>query len=94
MRKPSTPVLHDAQSSSDCAVLVTRLPSILNVGGMSTPVTPQPDANGGAPSDAGRDTLLQIYARVPFDLFKAAVENRNFPLGTWRCASSTRGQAY
>ena len=74
--------------------LVTRLPSILNVGGMSTPVTPQPDANGGAPSDAGRDTLLQIYARVPFDLFKAAVENRDFPLGTWRCASSTRGQAY
>ncbi len=59
--------------------LVVRLPSTLNVSGVSTPVTPQTE---GAPSDAGRDTLLQIYARVPFDLFKAAVESPTFQIGT------------
>lgn len=59
--------------------LVVRLPSILNVNGLSTPATPQADAS--APSDAGRDTLLQIYARVPFDLFKAAVESPTFQIG-------------
>lgn len=59
--------------------LVGRLPAILNVSGVSTPVTPQTD--GAAPSDAGRDTLLQIYARVPFDLFKAAVESPTFQIG-------------
>lgn len=73
--------------------LAVRLPSILNVGGMSTPVTPQTDAGVGAPTDAGRDTLLQIYARVPFDLFKAAVESPTFQIGTPRCALATRRQA-
>ena len=60
--------------------LVVRLPSILNVNGMSTPATPQADPSG-APSDAGRDTLLQIYARVPFELFKTAVESPTFQIG-------------
>lgn len=60
--------------------LVVRLPAILNVNGLSTPVTPQPE--GATPSDAGRDTLLQIYARVPFDLFKTAVESPTFQIGT------------
>lgn len=59
--------------------LVVRLPSILNVNGLSTPATPQADAS--TPADAGRDTLLQIYARVPFDLFKAAVEAPTFQIG-------------
>lgn len=59
--------------------LVVRLPSILNMSGLSTPVTPQ--ADGSAPADAGRDTLLQIYARVPFDLFKAAVESPTLQIG-------------
>ena len=62
--------------------LVVRLPSVLNVGGISTPATPQADAS--TPSDAGRDTLLQIYARVPFDLFKTAVESPTFQIGTPR----------
>lgn len=60
--------------------LVVRLPSILNMSGLSTPVTPQ--ADGSAPADAGRDTLLQIYARVPFDLFKAAVESPTLQIGS------------
>ena len=73
--------------------LAARLPSILNVGGLSTPATPQTDAGtGAAPSDAGRDTLLQIYARVPFDLFKAAVESPTFQIGAcwgWSCVRGT-----
>lgn len=59
--------------------LVVRLPRILNVNGLSTPVTPQADS---APSDAGRDALLQVYSRVPFELFKAAVESSTFEIGT------------
>ena len=58
--------------------LVARLPAILNVGSLSTPATPQAE---GPASDAGRDTLLQIFARVPFDLFKAAVESPTFQIG-------------
>lgn len=58
--------------------LVVRLPAILNVGSQSTPATPQTE---GPASDAGRDTLLQIFARVPFDLFKTAVESPTFQIG-------------
>ncbi|KAJ3554460.1 hypothetical protein NM688_g3101 [Phlebia brevispora] len=60
--------------------LVVRLPAILNVNSASTPATPQ--VEGATPSDAGRDTLLHIYARVPFDLFKAAVESPTFQIGS------------
>jgi len=31
---------------------------------------------------SGRDTLLQIFARVPFDLFKAAIESPTFHIGS------------
>ncbi|KAI0928039.1 hypothetical protein AcW1_005410 [Taiwanofungus camphoratus] len=61
--------------------LVVTLPNMLNVGGQMTPVTPHAD---GDTSDAGRDTLLQIFARVPFDLFKAAVESPTFQIGMLR----------
>lgn len=60
--------------------LVVTLPQMLNVGGQATPVSPHPD--GHAPSDAGRDTLLQVFARVPFDLFKTAVESPTFQIGS------------
>ncbi|KAL6307925.1 hypothetical protein BKA93DRAFT_815618 [Sparassis latifolia] len=59
--------------------LVATLPNMLNVGGQATPVSPHPD---GQHSDAGRDTLLQVYSRVPFDLFKAAVESPKFQIGS------------
>lgn len=59
--------------------LVSTLPQNLNVGGLSTPISPHPD---GQPSDAGRDTLLQVFALVPFDMFKAAVESPAFQIGT------------
>jgi len=32
-------------------------------------------------NSAGRDTLLQIYARVPFEMFKSAVESPTFTIG-------------
>ncbi|EPT06240.1 hypothetical protein FOMPIDRAFT_1110028 [Fomitopsis schrenkii] len=55
--------------------LVITLPQNLNVGGVSTPISPHPE---GQTSDAGRDTLLQVFALVPFDMFKAAVESPAF----------------
>ncbi|CAL1703680.1 unnamed protein product [Somion occarium] len=59
--------------------LVVTLPNMLNVGGLSSPATPQGDCQA---SDAGRDTLLQIFARVPFDMFKAAIESPTFQIGS------------
>ena len=58
--------------------LVVTLPNLLNINGLSSPVTPQGDSQ---PSDAGRDTLLQVFSRVPFDLFKAVVESPTFQIG-------------
>ncbi|KAH8108169.1 hypothetical protein BXZ70DRAFT_42577 [Cristinia sonorae] len=60
--------------------LVVTLPNILNINGVSSPGTPQGDRH--SPSDAGRDTLLQVFSRVPFDLFKAAVESPTFQIGS------------
>ncbi|KAI0071813.1 hypothetical protein K474DRAFT_1651973 [Panus rudis PR-1116 ss-1] len=59
--------------------LVVTLPNMLNVGGMASPMTPQGDSQV---QDAGRDTLLQVFARVPFDLFKTAVESPSFRIGS------------
>lgn len=58
--------------------LVVVLPRTLNVNNISSPGTPQSDSQ---PSDAGRDTLLQVFARVPFDLFKTAIESPVFEIG-------------
>lgn len=35
----------------------------------------------GVGAGSGRDTLLQVFARVPFDLFKAAIESPAFQIG-------------
>ena len=61
--------------------LVVTLPNILNINGISSPATPRGDSSH--PSDAGRDTLLQVFSRVPFDLFKAAIESPTFQIGQW-----------
>ena len=58
--------------------LVVVLPRTLNVNSISSPATPQSES---PPSDAGRDTLLQVFARVPFDLFKTAIESPVFEIG-------------
>jgi len=42
----------------------------------------QPDASSGASAPAPRDILLQVYSRVPFELFKSAVESPTFRIGS------------
>ncbi|KAI0086624.1 hypothetical protein BDY19DRAFT_894521, partial [Irpex rosettiformis] len=59
--------------------LVVRLPSLLNINAFSSPVTPHAE-NGS--TDTGRDTLLDIYSRVPFELFKTVVESPTFQIGS------------
>jgi len=53
--------------------LVVTLPEVLEV------TRPQHDSMS---SSSGRDALLQIYARVPFEMFRAAVESPTFSIGT------------
>lgn len=60
--------------------LVVTLPNLVNFGGQATPTTPLPEGTSQH-ADAGRETLLQVFARVPFDLFKAAVESTTFHFG-------------
>ncbi|KAL1947428.1 hypothetical protein VTO73DRAFT_14389 [Trametes versicolor] len=61
--------------------LVVTLPNLVNYGGQATPTTPLPEG-ASQHADAGRETLIQVYSRVPFDLFKAAVESPTFQLGS------------
>ncbi|KAI1788485.1 hypothetical protein LXA43DRAFT_1025341 [Ganoderma leucocontextum] len=61
--------------------LVVTLPNLVNFGGQAAPTTPLPDG-ASSQADAGRETLVQVFARVPFDLFKAAVESPTFQLGS------------
>lgn len=57
--------------------LVVTLPNLLEV-------------QAPAPTDgpSGRDTLLQIFSLIPFDMFKAAVETPTFQIGALLCISS------
>ncbi|KAF9218304.1 hypothetical protein BS17DRAFT_791737 [Gyrodon lividus] len=41
--------------------------------------------SGSSQGHTGRDTLLQIFSRVPFDMFKAAVESPTFQIGSDQC---------
>ena len=50
--------------------LVVTLPSLVNFGTPSTPATPTAPDGATQPADTGRDTLLQVFSRVPFDLFR------------------------
>lgn len=53
--------------------LVVTLPEILEV------QRPPQDSSSGP---SGRDVLLQIYSRVPFEMFKSAVESPTFMIGS------------
>lgn len=53
--------------------LVVTLPTALEVPSAS-PVEPSTQASG-------RDTLLQVFSLVPFDMFKTAVESPSFQIG-------------
>ena len=54
--------------------LVITLPEVLEV------QRTQPDPSSGP---SGRDVLLQIFSRVPFEMFKSAVESPTFLIGRW-----------
>ncbi|KAI0060806.1 hypothetical protein BV25DRAFT_1917365 [Artomyces pyxidatus] len=54
--------------------LVVTLPSLLDIHRASASPDPQ--------HRSGRDTLLQIFALVPFELFKTAVESPAFQIGS------------
>ncbi|KZP20775.1 hypothetical protein FIBSPDRAFT_910974 [Athelia psychrophila] len=54
--------------------LVVTLPNLLEVQAAAPP-----DADAGP---GGRDVLLQIFAGIPFDMFKAAVEAPTFQIGS------------
>jgi len=52
--------------------LIVTLPQSLDL--HPDPSSPKSDVNG-------RDMLLQIFSRVPFDLFKTAMESQTFEIG-------------
>ncbi|KAF4614602.1 hypothetical protein D9613_003160 [Agrocybe pediades] len=51
--------------------LVVTLPEVLEV-----------QRGGLDPSSSGRDVLLQIFSRVPFEMFKSAIESPTFAIGS------------
>lgn len=60
--------------------LVVTLPEILEV------QRPQDEATSGP---SGREVLLQIYSRVPFGMFKSAVESPTFMIGKYICTPTS-----
>lgn len=65
--------------------LVVTLPAALNIhqrGPANGTVSPSPEPPSASPQhSSGRDALLEIFSRVPFDLFKAAIESPTFQIG-------------
>ncbi|KAN0076883.1 hypothetical protein V8E55_010738 [Tylopilus felleus] len=59
--------------------LVVTLPNTLEV---YSSTGSEPSLSQG---HSGRDTLLQIFSLVPFDMFKAAVESPTFQIGSDQC---------
>jgi hypothetical protein len=62
--------------------LVVTLPAQLNINqhhGTNGTVS----SSGDPTSPSGRETLLHIFSRVPFDLFKASIESSTFQIGTY-----------
>ncbi|KAJ3814833.1 hypothetical protein EV368DRAFT_71730 [Lentinula lateritia] len=55
--------------------LVVTLPNILEIHATPSEGTPKTPENG-------REILLQVFSRIPFDMFKAAVESPNFQIGS------------
>jgi len=59
--------------------LVVTLPSSLEI---HQPSSPTPVDSPSSHSASGRGLLLQIYSRIPFEMFKAAVESPIFQIGS------------
>jgi len=63
--------------------LVVTLPSLLDVQNQhSTSSNGTDSPSTESPSSSGRETLLQVFSHVPFDLFKAAIESPTFQIGS------------
>jgi len=67
--------------------LVATLPAALNIhqrGPANGAVSPSPESHSPTSPQcgSGRDTLLDIFSRVPFDLFKSAIESPTFQIGS------------
>ncbi|KAG7452684.1 uncharacterized protein BT62DRAFT_998704 [Guyanagaster necrorhizus] len=77
---PVTVFGHFAQRIRDDVFhfLVVTLPEVLEV--QTTPDSVPPTPSGSGPS--GREVLLQVFSRVPFEMFKAAVESPTFNIGS------------
>ncbi|KAK0210575.1 hypothetical protein DFS33DRAFT_1251154 [Desarmillaria ectypa] len=77
---PVTVFGHFAQRIRDDVFhfLVVTLPEVLEV--QMTPDSVPSTPSGSGPS--GREVLLQIFSRVPFEMFKAAVESPTFNIGS------------
>lgn len=77
---PVTVFGHFAQRIRDNVFhfLVVTLPEVLEV--HATPDSVPSTPSGSGPS--GREVLLQIFSRVPFEMFKAAVESPTFNIGS------------
>ncbi|KAI6150298.1 hypothetical protein BKA82DRAFT_4113983 [Pisolithus tinctorius] len=56
--------------------LVDTLPNVLEVNSSAV------SESGSSQGRSGRETLLQIFSLVPFDMFKAAVESPAFQIGS------------
>lgn len=76
---PQTSVfgLYAQRLRDDVFHFLVTLPEVLE----STP--PQQDASSGSGGSSARDVLLQAYSRVPFELFKSAVESPTFRIGEY-----------
>jgi len=65
--------------------LVVTLPAALDIhqrGPVNGTVSPSPESpSPSSQQSSGRDALLEIFSRVPFDVFKAAVESPTFQIG-------------
>lgn len=68
-------------SPSRMNFIIVDLPAHLHA--FSTePSSPGPSGNGAAPAD-GMEILLNVYSRIPFDIFKTAVESPALGVGEW-----------
>ena len=65
--------------------LVVTLPAALNIpqrGPANGTVSPSPESHSpSSQHGSGRDALLDVFSRVPFDLFKTAMESPAFQIG-------------
>ncbi|KAK7054955.1 hypothetical protein VNI00_003418 [Paramarasmius palmivorus] len=65
-------ITHNVCVTTSFHFLVVSLPEVLEI---SSP-------SGPAQGTSNREVLLQIFSRVPFDMFKEAIESPNFQIGS------------